>query len=347
MSRISKISKLIIALSISLSALVCTGAYAEDEDWTPADGARSTTESTTENSEADTAESEAPTSPTISIKPTSKDLVFSADQVIDNTFTISNPGATAYDFKVYVEPYTIDDSNDLYTFSFNTSDNHSHIASWVSFKDDSGNFVDSTTFHIEPGEVKTVVYRVSTPSDIPAGGQYAAIFAETVNSEIGKTNINGIYTISRVVLLLYGRSTEGVVLESSISDYNVKSFMTSGKISASSRVHSSGNSYITATHELIVRDIFGNKLYSEKIPYPVLPDTTRYVAMTWEDTPTFGLFSVRYSVTTTDSKEDRVTIVLIMPIWLSVIAILLLTILTIWIIIGVKKRKERKSRLIV
>jgi len=67
----------------------------------------------------------------------------------------------------------------------------------------------------------------------------------------------------------------------------------------------------------------------------------------WEETPVFGIFNITWTVKAGEEVETVERTVFVVSPLIIVGIIILLTIIAVWIIIMVKKRKERRSRLAV
>ncbi len=281
----------------------------------------------------------------LQISPVSNRVSFSKGGSYDYSFTVSNIGSEAFSYHVYAAPYSV--TGEDYNVSFSNETNRTQISRWIKFYDSEGKLGETASFKINPGETQSVAYRVEVPEDIPAGGQYACIFAESDETE-GSVSGSGIKTVSRVGLIVYGRSNDGETIDqATIKDITIPTFMTSGKVSAASTVKNEGNTDFEAVFAVNIKSIFGRQLYEKNSSYNVLPDTERHISMEWEETPFMGVFQVRYVVRALDQLEDVTRIVIIVPIFVIILVIILLTLIIIWIIILIRKRRERKSRLLV
>lgn len=291
----------------------------------------------------------------ISITPVSNIISLSPSSTYDYSFRITNGGSGNMDFEVYAAPYsyTYSESDDEYRLGFAKENNYTQITRWISFQDKSGNYVEKPTFAAGPGETVEVFYRIETPSSLPAGGQYAVIFAHTLS---GSLNASGIKTEASPGLIVYGRATGETIRTAEISNMNVsKDFVTKegnyeSKINATSKIKNTGNVDFTATGSLTIRNIFGHTYYesdSTTTAISVIPETELSLSDQWDDTPFFGLFNVTWKVSAAGESQEVSSIILIMPISVIIIMLILLTIIIIWIIIIIRKRKERRSRFMV
>jgi len=322
---IKRLARVLAAIAIALGSILAAPAvYAED----------------------DTSSEESKPAIWLQISPVSNKVVLVGGEDNDYSFTVSNIGSEDFGYHVYASPYSVSDED--YNVSFSTETNRTQIARWIQFYKEDGSLANEAHFNIKKGEKQTVRYRIAVPDSVPAGGQYATIFAESDEVE-GDITSSGIKTVSRVGLIVYGHTDGDTIDEAKITDFGFKTFMTSGNIVASSRVENNGNTDFEATYELDVQSLFGKQLFLKSSSYNVLPDTARRVTTEWEETPMLGLYKVRYKVSALNGEvtEEKTKIVIIMPIFIMILSIILLTLIIVWIIILVRKRKERKSRLLV
>lgn len=323
-------------LGLGLLAPVYTYADEESQDSASEDAAKSTGTS-------------------ISLTPVSKILQLSSSSTYEDKFTVSNDGSAPLKIEVYAAPYSYVYSNeeDAYKLGFNKENNFTQITRWITFKDDSGNYVKKPTFTIDPNSALDIEYKVTTPDNIPAGGQYAVIFAHTLSSA---TSENGIKTEASPGLVVYGRSTEGeATIAAEISDMKIEQSVTENGTTrnnfyASAKVKNIGNVDFNASGVLKVDSIIGGGSYETPATggrVSVIPDSELVVSDEWEETPSFGLYKATWTVTAGEQTEVTERIIFLMSPAALIISIILLTIIIVGIIIMVRKRKERRSRLAV
>ncbi len=293
----------------------------------------------------------------ISLTPVSQMLLLSSDSTYDNTFKVTNDGDTEMKINVYVAPfsYVYSEDDDLYELGYTNENNYTQITRWIKIQDTDGNYVEEPIFTIPANDSIEISYRITTPSSIPAGGQYAVIFAHTIN---GAMTDSGIKTEASPGLVIFGRSTEGETIKSAeIYDLKIGQGITESNTNttrnnffATAKVKNDGNVDFNARGVLKVESIIGFGSYETPDNagvITVIPETERIISDEWTETPSFGLYKLTWTVTVGDQIETTErTIFLISPL-IIIITIILLTILIIWIIIRVRKRKERRSRLAV
>lgn len=338
----SKITALAIATVLGFSAFQGINAFAEGEE-----------------QQVDQASLEAATS--ISISPVSKFLQLEANKQYEDSFKVSNAGSQPLKFEVHVSPYafTQEEGGEDYKLGFNRETAYTQMTRWITFKDANGNFVANPKFTADPGASVEITYRISTPASIPAGGQYAVLFAHTLSD----SNAGGIKTEASPGLIIYGRSVGDTITTGEMRDLKLSQSKTvyenkDGKqvetnknlINATAKVKNTGNVDFMAVGTLKVEGIFGRSYYetpSTKGRVSIIPETELSVSDTWDETPYFGIFKATWTVTAAGQTETISQVIFLLPLPVIVIALLLLTIIIVWVTIVIRKRKERRSKFAV
>ncbi len=306
-----------------------------------------------EESPKDDSNAGSPSGTSISLMPVSKILQIASNSTYEDVMTVTNDGDAPIKIEVYAAPYSYiySESEDAYKLGFNTDNNFTQIARWITFKDSSGEWVKKTTFEIAPNDSLEVNYRISTPDNIPGGGQYAVIFAHTLTSSVG---VNGIRTEASPGMVVYGRSSEGEIKVSPvISDLKIESETTKDAkqgFQATAKVKNDGNVDFNAIGVLKVQGLFGDTVYEtsgSNGKISVIPEAELTVSDTWTDLPFFGIYRATWTVTVGEDSETVEKVLFINFVWFLILSIILLTIFVVWSIIRVRRRKERRSRLAV
>ena len=293
----------------------------------------------------------------ISISPVSKILQISASSVYEDTFKVTNNSSNSMKFEVYAAPYsyTYSESDDSYRLGFNRENTYTQIVRWITFRDANGNFVEKAVFTADPNSSVEIAYKISTPDSIPAGGQYAVLFAHTLSDN---ATSSGIKTEASPGLVVYGRAEGETKVVSEISGLEILQTQevdgeTKNIISGKAKVKNDGNVDFMASGKLKVSGIFGQVFYetpatSTRARTSIIPESELPISDSWDDTAFFGLFNVEWTVTASGSEPQTISkLILIMPPVIIVTIILLLTIIIVWIIIVVGKRKERRAKFMV
>ena len=291
----------------------------------------------------------------ISLMPVSKVLQISAGSNYEDSLTVTNDGDKPIDIEVYAAPYSYvySEQDNVYKLGFSQENRFTQITRWITFEDANGEWKDKATYSIEGHKSLAVKYKITTPDDIPAGGQYAVIFAHTLTAV---TSMNGIRTEASPGMVIYGRNNDGEIkTNATISDMNIKLGLEENgskrdNFYASAKVKNEGNVDFSAVGKLKVESILGGGSYetpNDRGRISVIPESELVVHDEWEESPSFGLYKVTWTVTAGDATETIETIIFVNPLPFIIVTILLLTIITTCVIIGVRKRKERRSRLAV
>ena len=291
----------------------------------------------------------------ISLMPVSKVLQISGGSNYEDTVTVTNDGDDKIDIEVYAAPYSYvySEQDNVYKLGFSQENRFTQITRWITFEDTNGEWKNKTTYSIDGHKSLAIKYKISTPDDIPAGGQYAVIFAHTLTAV---TSSNGIRTEASPGMVIYGRNNDGEIkTTATISDMTIKLGIEENgtkrdNFYASAKVKNDGNVDFSAVGKLKVESILGGGSYEtpgDRGRISVIPESELVVHDEWEESPSFGLYKVTWTVTAGDATEVTETVIFVNPLPFIIVTILLLTILIVCIIMGIRKRKERRSRLAV
>ena len=292
----------------------------------------------------------------ISLTPVSRVIEIASNSTYDDTIEVKNSGTKDLEFEIYAAPYaySYSEEEDVYKLGFNTENQYTQMSRWITFKDQGGSWVKKATFTIAPGTAMNVAYRVTTPDNIPAGGQYSVIFAHSLS---GETTTTGIKTEASPGMIFYARSIEceaimSPQITSMTAGRKVNEQSNSENFYASAKVKNNGNIDFTAVGKLKVEPIIGSGSYETpstgtNAMVSIIPETELGVSDEWADSPSFGIYKMTWTVTAGDKTETVEKIVFVNPVPFIIFSIILLTIIIVLVIIGVRKRKERRARLAV
>lgn len=249
------------------------------------------------------------------------------------TFKVQNTGSKAFDFKVGVSPYTVVD--EYYSPNYDATNQYTDIVDWVKFSQETG--------HVEPNGEVEVAYEIKVPVDVPAGGQYALLTAETINEE-NNTNNSGIVAVRRVGMIIYSNVKGNTRKTGAVIENKVPTFLFNPPVQATSIVENTGNTHANARYILQVYPLFGDEeVYTnEEDPatLTVLPETRRFNTVTWPNAPHLGIFRVKQTVTIFGESSTTEKVVFLCPIWFLFIVIALIFCGIFWIITRVRARKQ-------
>ncbi len=280
----------------------------------------------------------------LEISPVTSSVVLKAGTSIDYALVVTNRGDEEISFTAYAKPYSV--LNEDYDIDFSEDTPRTQLSRWISFVNPDGSTTNKYEGKVPADGQIALTYRITVPEDIPAGGQYSAIFIQADNNN-NQSDVSSIGTVTRLGAVVYGRTNGDTEERAEIAEYDIPGFMFSGPITATSIVRNSGNTDFNVEYSFSVTSITGTELFREEKINAVLPDTSRKTSFEWKNTQPMGIFNVTYRVKASDQIREETRVVIILPIYMLIIAIFILTLLIIWIIILIRKRRERKSRLVV
>ena len=248
-------------------------------------------------------------------------------------FSVQNTGSKSFDFVVGVTPYSVAD--EYYNPKYDESNQYTDIVEWVKFSQESGT--------VEPNGDVEIAYTIKVPSDVPAGGQYAVIYAEIV-SENAITSGSGIAVNGRVGMLLYSNVAGNTRKTATIEENKVSGILFNPPISATSIVKNSGNTHAKATYTLQVYPLFGDEEVYTNAEDPttliVLPETRRLNTISWDGAPHLGIFRVKQTVTIFDQTSTTEKLVILIPLWFLFIILILIFCIIFWIVSRIRNRNR-------
>ncbi len=243
----------------------------------------------------------------IALSPVSKPYNKAAGDTFRDSVTIINDGTVGYDFLMYGRPYSVQDST--YSPNFTETPSNADAYRWVQF--------DKTLYHLEAGQSATVEYTVRIPVNAAPGGHYGVLFAETQPSD---TAGNSVVRKKRVGTILYATIKGQYQIGGQVIGTSIPFLQNRPPLSTSTSVNNTGNADFTDSITYSASDIFGNQKYQTQKDYPVLPQTTRDIALTWDGAPWVGLYRVGVKHAYLDKTASTEGYVLILPLWLMIAA---------------------------
>jgi len=269
----------------------------------------------------------------IDITPVDVDLSLAPGESYDGEFSIINRSTNAIDFRVTANGFYV--KNLAYETTFDDDIALNQIVHWVTF--------DQTDFsNLKPNDRQNVAYHIKVPDDAPGGGQYAVLFA-TVSSEAVDGSVT-IKTDSRVGIKIYAKVAGETRTGGQVKSVEQPRFYTTPPIASVAQVKNTGNVDFHSRHEYVVESLFGGELFKGSAVYRIMPDTTREVRLEWGETSSIGIFKVHNKISFLgETQYDKVSIVVVIPIWLVVILLMILLSL-IGLIVFLISRLIKKNR---
>ena len=250
-------------------------------------------------------------------------------------FKVQNTGTKEFSFKVGVFPYTVSDEN--YTPNYDETSKYTDIANWVTFSQDDGS--------VEPGKEVVITFTVKVPKDVPAGGQYAILAAETTGDE-NTSGGTGIVAVRRVGMLLYSEVEGNTRRTGSIEENNIPSILFNPPISGTSIVENTGNVHTQAEYIMQVFPLFSDEeVYTNEenpVTLTILPETRRFNTVSWDGAPRLGIFRVKQTVKIFDEVSVTEKLVFLCPIWFLFIVVALIFFVIIWAVMRMRGRGKNE-----
>lgn len=248
----------------------------------------------------------------ITLSPVSKRFEIKAGTTRQDSFTVINDGRVAYDFIVYARPYSVKDES--YTPDFSSSAQNADAYRWVQF--------ERSSYRLEAGKSVEVKFTVRVPEDTAPGGHYGVLFAET--QPVSETNGNAVERRKRVGSILYATVDGDIITGGKLLSTSVPLLQLNAPLSTHQRIKNSGNTDFLVTTSMKVSDMFGGVKFKSERQVAVLPETTRDIAVEWQDVNWLGLYKVELESRFLDTTERSSHYVLMMPLWVYLVAGLLL-----------------------
>lgn len=276
----------------------------------------------------------------LQVSPTKQKISLTPGASYVGTFKVHNAGAAPFNYSVSATPYSV--TNDNYSPDYTGLTNYTQIADWITFDK------ATETGLLQPGEIVDVAYTVNVPKDAPAGGQYAALMAQTSD---GNDENATVAVIHRVGMILYAAVPGETRETGEIIKNNVNTFYFNPPLTVNSLVKNTGNVEQTAKYTVKIYPLFSNEAVFSNEEKPdkekqldVIPDTSRFNSITWEGAPQIGIFSVEQTIEFAGQVSTNKKLVLICPLWLLFIIFALLFFIIFWLFSRARNRKRENTR---
>ncbi|MDR0397865.1 MAG: DUF916 domain-containing protein, partial [Candidatus Nomurabacteria bacterium] len=273
---------------------------------------------------------------TVTIQTASERLKLEPEQEYERSFVVVNDGCADYTFTVAATPYAPDDN---YANSFEIENKWTQISRYIE--------LPTAKFELAAGQSVEVPFVIKVPSQdlIAAGGQYAAIAVEVAGN--GKA---GVSISQRVMYQIYAQVAGDVAESGEVTAWQIPRWVEGGELATTYAVRNNGNVDFGAKGRLVVKGLFGGKVYETPEKQAVytfaFPETSPPEAtVTWADTR-IGFFWVTQEVEIFGEVTSHTRLVLVAPVWLVVV--LGIGLVAAGVLVGYnlvrELRRRRKSR---
>lgn len=276
----------------------------------------------------------------LQVSPTKQKISLAPGSSYVGTFKVQNVGAAEFNYSVYATPYSV--VNENYSPNYEGLTNYTQIAEWITFD------TKTATGKLQPGTSVDVAYTVNVPKDAPAGGQYAALMAQT---EDGNDANATVAVVHRVGMILYAAVPGDTRETGEIIKNTVNTFYFNPPLTVSSLVKNTGNVEQTATYNVKIYPLFSNEAVfsteekeDKEKQLDIIPDTSRFNSITWEGAPRIGIFSVEQTIEFAGQVSTNKKLVLICPLWLLFVIFAMLFFIIFWLVSRARDRKRQAAR---
>lgn len=277
------------------------------------------------------------------VRPADQEVTLQPGDTVKCQVTVTNVGRLPFNVRMLAKPYRVKDES--YDPDFTSEDSYTRLYKWISFSEEN--------FALQSGESRNVEFTIQVPEDVPGGGQYAAIIAETRDSTDGGS---AVHLITQLASLLYAHVAGEEHVDGKLLNQSLPSFLLGSPFSASVTVENDGNVDFRVKHSLTIRDFFTSReVFNETSTDAngnvvgmtnsiVFPETKRTNVITWTGAPQLGIFRAaqKISFLTNDYTEER--IVIICPIWLAGAVGFIIVLIIIWVVLRIRNRRRNRPQ---
>lgn len=272
----------------------------------------------------------------LQVSPTKQRISIEPGADYTSSFKVQNIGDTDFSYKAYATPFNV--TNENYDSDYNTRGTYSQIADWITFSP------ETETGHLAPNSEAEVSFTVKVPKDAPAGGQYAAIMAETSD---GSSEANNIRTVNRVGMILYASIAGETKKEGNVIENKIPGFVLNPPLTVTSLVENTGNVEQTAEYTFKIWKLFDKEtVYSnedKKGSLDIMPGTKRFGTINWDGAPKVGIFWVEQTIEFAGKTSSNKKLVIICPLWLLFIILAVIFFLIFWLVSRIRAHKQAKN----
>lgn len=272
----------------------------------------------------------------LQVSPVKQKISLEPGSDYQSSFKVQNVGTLPFNYSTEAVPYSV--TNENYNPDYSTVATYSQIAQWIKFDE------SKQKGRLEPGETVEVPFTVSVPKDVPAGGQYAAIMAQTEDGNADDANIR---VVNRVGMILYANIPGNTRAEGSIIDNKVPGFLFDPPITVTALVENTGNVENTAEYIFKIWPLFSNETVYNNEENPgtldIMPETRRFSTISWDGAPKLGIFTVEQTINYLGQTSTVKKLVVICPIWLLFIILALVFFMIFWLISRARSRKRAEK----
>lgn len=282
----------------------------------------------------------------LELQPADQELELIPGESYRGEIKVRDAGRLPLSFTVSTRPYMVSGEN--YDPDYTTMSDYTQLANWFTF--------EQTSYQLESGGEAIVNFTITVPTDVPSGGQYAAIIVE---SRDGVDEDSTFRQVNQLASLVFARVDGGGIREEGqIIEQRLPKIILGGQVTASETVRNTGNVDFKVGHSLSVvdfftgKEVFGANSRDEEgrvlgsIRQIIFPGTSRTNTLTWSNTPYLGVFRVTETVNLLDQDHVYTQMVFVVPIWLVTLVAAFIGLMVLWIILRIRKRRRRRPQVL-
>ena len=217
----------------------------------------------------DLASAQAPLSTrSITISPPSVELNLNPGEKTEGVLKVINRSDAPITFTAKVRDYVVNDNlgTPVVLPDENLSSNKFSAAAWLTVTPD--------TFTVEPRGKQELNYYLEAPLSGAAGGHYAAVVYEPVETLSVKGTGTGVNT--QVATLFYINLKGEIIEAAEVKNFYAKSFNEYGPVEITSEILNNGDLHIKPEAEITIKNLFGQTVAREMLEkHNIFPEKSR------------------------------------------------------------------------
>lgn len=274
------------------------------------------------------------------VMPMNQNISLNPGETYEGSITVINPSYATEDFSYIAEvtPYGV--SGEEYMADLLSESDRTAISKWIKIEEPTGT--------IHPNESKEIKFKITVPTNVPAGGQYATIAVSSNNDAASQEGVS-VQNVFEIASIIYAEVAGETVHDGEILENNIPSFVFTNPVKLTAMITNNGNVHENATITISATDVFTGRviLPTEEIngrfSEIIMPETTRFIEREMSDLPALGVVKVTQTINYNGQTSTEEHNVIICPIWFIALILAVLIAIIITVICLVKKHRHHSS----
>ena len=269
-----------------------------------------------------------------SLSPMYQNIIITPGETFEGNFEITNPADSVIDFEyeLRIEPFSADNRNDI---SLTANGDYNQMVDWIRLPKYEGS--------IKPNATEKITFTIEVPENAAAGGQYASIVVSSKPTSFTDTSNIDLQAVYESAHLIYAEVAGETVRKGKIESANVPGFLFAGDISGNANITNMGNVHSRADYTLQVFPLFSDEEVYTNEENPahawIMPGNTTYKEISWDATPSMGIFHVIYNVEFEGVNQKVDKMVIVCPLWLLFVILVAIFLIIFKILSGKREKK--------